>query len=164
MKDPQKTLRAVRENGTLWEALRVLGVVCVCLSVYTFGYLCAVLFVADVWRGVRFVAVCAVPFGVVSLARRLIGAPRPYEVYDLGVVPPRAGRADSFPSRHVFCAVLLGVLACPVSVRLGILTLCAGAVLGVCRVLGGIHFLRDVIAGGVLGAFAGGLGLVFLYL
>jgi len=65
----------------------------------------------------------------------------------------------SFPSRHAACAGVIAVTALKTLPPLGVfLSLVA---LGIClsRVLAGVHFLRDVVAGLLLGAGIGVLGM-----
>ncbi len=107
----------------------------------------------------------AIPFAVVSVARIFINSKRPYEVIDFDAFEwmreeRRPGR--SFPSRHVFSAFLLGVLILEHSVSLGAAVLLVGALLGVCRVLLGIHYPKDIIAGEIIGAVSGIVGLLVL--
>ena len=70
----------------------------------------------------------------------------------------RAGR--SFPSRHVFSAFLIGMLWCIYSVPLGIAAMLLGTYIALERVLLGIHFPRDVIAGAAIGVLSGLVGIL----
>ena len=52
----------------------------------------------------------------------------------------------------------------PQNIALGIGLLLLGAVLGVMRVLLGVHFIRDVVAGALIGVISGAIGLLTLLL
>ena len=106
-----------------------------------------------------------IPFVAVTLMRYFINSERPYEVFDIDEFKEmkeerKSGR--SFPSRHVFSALLIGILWLPYSVPFGVAALILGAFLGVERVLLGIHFIRDVLAGAVIGALSGLVGILIL--
>lgn len=112
----------------------------------------------DMLTGVRFILLTAIPFLLVTLLRRIVNRPRPYEVISLPELSylrkkGRAGR--SFPSRHVASAMIVGGAVIPLFPLLGVFTMIMGVALGACRVLCGRHFLRDVVAGGVIGLVAG---------
>ncbi len=101
-----------------------------------------------------------VPFVLVSIARRLIDAPRPYELYDFYPRRPKDKHGASFPSRHVFSAFVIGTLAFSCSVPLGIAVSVLGITLSVSRVLLGIHFVRDCVAGALIGVLSGVLSIL----
>ena len=62
----------------------------------------------------------------------------------------------SFPSRHAFCAFLIATMFAVVFRSFGgMVPLLLATALGVARVLEGVHFPRDVVAGAVLGVAAG---------
>ena len=116
-------------------------------------------------HGVRFVLVAAVPFVIVSCARFFINSMRPYEVYDfLEFTDKNPGKKSgkSFPSRHVFSSFLIAGLAFSFSPVLGIVGLIAGGVLAFCRVSLGIHFIKDVVFGAIIGAFSAIIGLLII--
>lgn len=111
----------------------------------------------------KIIAMTALPFIAVSVSRVLIKAPRPEELIsfeDCGLKAP-GKKGKSFPSRHVFSAMLIGTLLLGDIVWLGAIVLLLGVVLAVSRVLRGIHFIRDVIAGALIGVAAGAIGLLF---
>ena len=105
--------------------------------------------------------VSAVPFVAVSLMRSRLGGKRPYEVYtlsSLGMELPEHGGGRSFPSRHAFSAALIGVILLPDMLYVGIAVLVLWILISVSRVLLGIHFIRDVVAGSVIGLVCGVVG------
>ena len=70
----------------------------------------------------------------------------------------------SFPSRHVFSAFLIGTVLLSESIALGAIVLALGLLIALARVVLLIHFVRDVIAGAVIGVLAGVLGVIALNL
>ncbi len=165
MIDYEKMYRSVYARPRLVLLLRLLDRMAVALSVAAYAALITLSFLSDVVVGIKAVAVSAVPFVLLSFFRRILSAPRPYEVYDfaaLGLKPPRGKAGASFPSRHVFSAFLIGTLFLRTAPVLGAVVLLMGVALMACRVLSGVHFIRDCIAGALIGALSGIVGLLIL--
>ena len=98
------------------------------------------------------------PFVIVSLLRRVINAPRPYEIYDFLKISDENKSGNSFPSRHSFSVFAIGTLCLFASVPIGAVTLVLGVLLCFCRVALGLHFVRDVVVGGVIGIITSLIG------
>ncbi len=103
-----------------------------------------------------------IPYITVTVMRRLIKAPRPYELYDFYDAPPKNKRGQSFPSRHVFSAFVIATLSCVASPWLAVALFVLGACLATARVLLGIHFIRDVVAGALIGIISGIFGIIII--
>ena len=131
------------------------GIVIVFYVVYALllGWAC----VSDPWRLVPLVGVTAVGFVAVSFFRRRFNAPRPYECCAIAPLIARDGAGKSFPSRHTLSAVANAASWFVASVPVAVVLLVAAGVLAVCRVLGGVHFPRDVVAGALIGSATGAL-------
>ena len=140
--------------------LKAVSTVCALSAVLAYVFLLYERFVLSYVDAVKFILMSAVPFLLVSVARRLIDAPRPYELYDFYEKKPKKKCGSSFPSRHVFSIFLIATLALPYYLWMGISLYAIGAVLALSRVLLGVHFIRDVAAGAVIGAFAGFFGIL----
>lgn len=106
-------------------------------------------------RALPALAVPAVSFALVSVFRHCRNAPRPYELLDIQPLIHKDTRGRSFPSRHVFSVFVIAMtflwLCPPAGAAFG----AVGVLLAVCRVIGGVHFPRDVIAGAAFGVLAG---------
>lgn len=99
-------------------------------------------------------------FVAVSLFRKALNAPRPYEVFGLPPVINKKTKGKSFPSRHAFSIFVIGMTflaTCPLPWA-GWLILALGICLAIVRVLAGVHFPRDVVAGALAGIGCGVLG------
>ena len=100
-----------------------------------------------------------ISFVLVSIFRSWYDAPRPYEIP--GAEPPlikKDAPGKSFPSRHIFSIFVIAVTFFWVWPVPGVLVGIAGTVLSWCRVAGGVHFPRDVIAGALIGIGCGVIG------
>lgn len=120
-----------------------------------------VLFYLVYLRDARFWRVLLAPgisFVFVSIFRHYVNAPRPYEVVDFEPIIEKETTGNSFPSRHVFSIFVIATTLYFISKPLGILLMIAGGVLAILRVVGGVHFPRDVIAGAIIGIVSGILG------
>ena len=73
----------------------------------------------------------------------------------------RSSDPHSFPSGHAARALLIAVLALGMGpVWLAVLLCLWAPVVSLARVAMGVHYLSDVVAGGLLGAIAGGIVLL----
>lgn len=154
---------AKRESAQFWDLMGKLITLCtgICYFVTLFGrYLLAE------WKELGvLILVPGVSFGAVSIFRKIYNAQRPYEVYGFQPLIQKDTKGKSFPSRHVFSIFVIAVAIAPfypnACVGLGF----AGVILGVLRVITGVHFPKDVIAGALMGIFFGGVAnILFLCL
>lgn len=100
----------------------------------------------------------AISFVFVSIFRHYFDAPRPYEVADTQPIIEKETKGKSFPSRHVFSVFVIATTLYFIFKPLGIILMLAGILLAILRVVGGVHFPRDVIAGALIGILSGVLG------
>lgn len=96
-------------------------------------------------------------FLMVSVFRKYRNAPRPYEIYPIHPLIDKEKRGESFPSRHTFSIMLIGGLWFTISPGIGIMVLICGTGLAAIRIIGGVHFLKDVVWGAIMG-----IGMAFL--
>lgn len=106
----------------------------------------------------RVLLIPAISFVLVSLIRYYINAPRPYEVSNSVPIIKKDTKGKSFPSRHVFSVFVIASTLYYISNPLGLFLMVAGIGLAIIRVVGGVHFPRDVIVGAIIGILAGVLG------
>lgn len=155
-------LRAVYENETLSEGLRILSIFASLVSVYAVGYMLVESFLVSWERALRLALMLAVPFVLVSVVRALVKAPRPYELYDFYEKKPHRTVGKGFPSRHAFSAFAIAVAMLAFHATFAYALLLLAVVLCFCRYLLGIHFPRDLVAGALIGVASSILGLWIL--
>lgn len=109
-------------------------------------------------RFLRVLLTPAISFVIVSVFRNYINAPRPYEVSNDVPIIKKETKGKSFPSRHVFSVFVIATTLFYIFKPLGIILMLAGILLAILRVVGGVHFPRDVIAGAIIGILSGVLG------
>lgn len=160
-----KMYSAVYSRPKIAKLLQTLYTVITFLTIATYGWVIGYNVVKDFMLTVYLLVVTAIPFIAVTVVRKLINAPRPYEVFDCDelIAVRVSGKSGlSFPSRHSTSIFLIGSAFTFVIPWVGITILCLGVVLAVSRFLLGIHFLRDVIAGAIIGSVAGVIGMLIV--
>ncbi len=110
----------------------------------------------------QFIQLPAVAFIIVSIFRKLYSAKRPYEIYGFEPVIEKETKGKSFPSRHVFSIFMIAMVFTRFCLPLGLFFLFLGLVLAILRVVGGVHFIRDVFSGAAIAIFAGYVGLFLI--
>ena len=98
-----------------------------------------------------YVFIPASGFVILSFLRKKINAPRPYEEWDIKPLLDRDSPGQSMPSRHVFSASIISMACLHASLSVGLILLILSAILGLVRVLGGVHYPKDVVVGYICG-------------
>jgi membrane-associated phospholipid phosphatase len=156
----ERTFAWFRSRPRRLRALRTLNSLCTLVPYGVFPTVLAALAWKRDPNALRLALTCGVSFAALSLLRRLLNRPRPYEVYHMAPLLHKDTRGKSFPSRHVFSIFVIAVSLLYVLPRpyLGAVLLGLGVVLAAVRVLAGVHFLRDVLAGAAIGVLSAVIG------
>ena len=108
-----------------------------------------------------YVFIPATGFVILSFLRKKLNAPRPYEVWEIVPLLDRDSLGQSMPSRHVFSASIISMACLHASLSVGVILLVFSALLGLVRVLGGVHFPKDVVVGYICGLVWGVIFFLF---
>ena len=100
-------------------------------------------------------------FVILSLFRKKINHPRPYETWDIRPLLEKDSSGQSMPSRHVFSATIISMAYFHAWTLIGMILLICSGVLALVRVLGGVHYPKDVLVGYVCGLLWGFLFFLF---
>ena len=114
----------------------------------------------DFHRLLRLILIPGSGFVLLSLVRNGLKAPRPYEQWPIEPLIAREKRGDSFPSRHVFSATVIAMAGLWLAWPAGVVLLVLALLLAVARVVSGVHYPRDVVAGMLSGFLVGSLLLI----
>jgi len=90
-------------------------------------------------------------WGVSSLIKYFFSAPRPFLVLDSVNLLFQHGEFDSFPSGHTTFLVAFAVIFWFYNRRIGIFLIIISLIVGLARVIGGVHWPLDILGGFVLG-------------
>ena len=103
----------------------------------------------------KMVLIPAISFAVLSWIRAELNWPRPYEKEDIVPLIIKDTQGHSMPSRHVFSAVIIAMAYLYLIPWLGIVLLIIAGLSGWIRILGGVHYPKDVAAGYGIGILCG---------
>ena len=109
-----------------------------------------------VWKDLSaYILVPAFGFLLLTLVRKWINQPRPYETWEIVPLLDKDSSGNSMPSRHVFSATIISMACLHANLPVGLILLVLSALLGLVRVLGGVHYPKDVLAGYACGLLWG---------
>ncbi|WP_244834730.1 phosphatase PAP2 family protein [Clostridium sp. BJN0001] len=118
------------------------------------------LFLSKDTRFIKCIIIPAFSFIILTVFRKAINAKRPYEVFNIDPIIKRDKKGSSFPSRHVFSVFIIALMHYYIFKPIGIFLFIVGTLLALMRVLGGVHFLKDVFFGALIGILFGYIGLI----
>lgn len=108
-----------------------------------------------------YILIPGISFVLVSVIRDRINWKRPYEDWPIEPLIHKDTKGHSMPSRHVFSAAVISMCWLSISTPAGVILLCMTVCSAAVRVLGGVHYPRDVAAGLLIGIAAGALLWIF---
>ena len=160
----ERVLRRVYSSRRMSVSLKIISHASVLISVAAFILVLVTSYLKEPMLALRVALAGGIPFVIVTVIRRAVNAPRPYELYSFYDVPPKNKRGQSFPSRHVFSSFTVAVLSVTVSPILTAVLALVGLLLAMARVLLGMHFIRDAVCGALIGILSGVCGLLIIVL
>lgn len=113
----------------------------------SYGILIVFMFFSDIKIFARITLSPLTVFAIVTFFRKIFNRPRPYEKFATTSVFGKNKKGESMPSRHTACAFIIAMAFMYVSIPIGIAYLIISAFIMISRVLAGVHFISDVIAG-----------------
>ncbi len=158
----ESLLYSVYKNKSLSEILHILSYVVVFFTAYALFWHILDTIKDSPLDVIPIFITTGIPFIAVSVMRCFINAPRPYELFDFYEKKPKEKKGKSFPSRHVFSIFVIATILFRWNIFVGIGLIAGGILLAVVRVLLGIHFIRDVVAGALIGIICGIIGMLVI--
>lgn len=116
----------------------------------------------EILRALRVIAVPALTFALVTYLRNRWNSSRPYEDFDIDPIIPKSEQGRSMPSRHVSSAVIIACALAWLHMDWGVLAFAASAVVAFTRIVGGVHYPRDVAVAVAISLVCGILGFVII--
>ncbi len=163
-----KMTQPFRDNPDMAKGIHIANKLCTGIMYLAYPLLLVYLFffgkLSSYFSFTKALLVPAVSFVLLTVVRALINRPRPYEAFEVQPVIPKDTKGNSFPSRHVFSATIIAmtfVLMSPWS-WLGLIFLCVSVLLAVVRVVSGVHYISDVVAGLAIAILASIIGYLLI--
>ena len=152
----QNIMNFFEEHASWKSALVMMNRLCTLFVVISFPLLLLYLLIQ---RKPELAEVIIIPmnaFIILTVFRSLINRPRPYEKFQTPSAIHKEKTGNSFPSRHVFSAfmIALTVFIYGPWLWVGILLLVVATLIAFIRVISGVHFVSDVLAGFLFAAAA----------
>ena len=114
------------------------------------------------WKGLlAFILLPAIGFALLSAIRKRLNQARPYEKWSIQPLLAKDTSGKSMPSRHVFSATVISMCLLYFFWLPGLLCLLLSAGLAAVRVIGGVHYPKDVLIGYFCGIFWGSILFLF---
>ena len=118
-------------------------------------------FLTEGWKGLlASFFLPAIGFGLLSAIRKRLNQARPYEKWAIQPLLAKDTSGKSMPSRHVFSATVISMCLLYFFWLPGLICLLLSAGLALVRVIGGVHYPKDVVIGYLCGICWG--ALIFL--
>lgn len=146
-----------RRNANRARALHIINEILSDIILLAYPALIIFLFLTATPKWYVDVIVPFVGFVVVTVFRKIFNRKRPYEKFEIAPVIPKDKKGQSFPSRHVFSAFIIACtfFGCSPFKVVGIIFFIFAFIISIIRVISGVHFISDVLAGAVFAiAFA----------
>ena len=153
-----------REHLGMAKGIHMANKICTMSMYVSYPLLVCYLFLNQDKNALAALLVPAIGFVTLTLFRACINRPRPYETFATPPVIPKDTRGKSFPSRHVFSAMVIAMTFLLVSPwqLIGILFIILTVLLGVVRVLSGVHYISDVVAGAAYALVVAVIGYIVI--
>ena len=133
------------------------------LMVIGYGVAAAIVFFHGSRRMLAAVIIVpAVTLLLCTVFRKVVNAPRPYEQMKINPLIVKHKKGQSFPSRHMVSAGVLAVTAWYVNRPLGLTMFLVTLAMGILRPIAGVHYIKDVVAGTLIGIICGIVGFWLL--
>lgn len=91
-------------------------------------------------------------FMLATFFRYFFNSKRPYEVMRISPLIRKNSSGRAFPSRHVACAFAIAAAIYYVAPAFGVVFFVVAFLIALIRVIGGVHFISDVLFGALLSA------------
>ncbi|MBQ3665051.1 MAG: phosphatase PAP2 family protein [Lachnospiraceae bacterium] len=110
----------------------------------------------------RIVLVPVITFLACTVFRKFLNKSRPYERMEIHPLIIKNKKGQSFPSRHTVSAVIIAMSALYTNVVFGVVMLFIAMIVGALRIMAGVHYVKDVVAGILMGVLFGVMGFYII--
>ena len=112
---------------------------------------------------VRAIVVPLLCYLFVTIMRAIINAPRPYTSYDIDPLINKDTPGHSMPSRHMASAIIIALTVFwSIGPVWGSIALIICLAIAYVRIVGGVHYPRDIVVGAIIAALFALVGFVLI--
>ena len=154
----EKLLKPFKKNKAAATALNIVNKTLTAFVYVSYPSLLFYLFLFEREKLIKSVLVPAIMLAVVSALRKIIDRPRPYSAFNTESVIKKEKQGESMPSRHTFSVFIIAMTFLYTIPMLSVPLFAAGIILGTVRILGGVHYPSDILAGAAIGLVFGAVG------
>ena len=148
-----------RKNKFRCNSIKILCKYSPILVILIYIFTIAFLYLRNDKRLMLFIIIPAINLIFISVLRKILNRPRPYDVYDYEPLTNyKRGKGQSFPSRHTASAFIIGMACLYLNHTYGVIMIFIAVIVGITRILSGVHFPKDVMAGATISILFGVLG------
>lgn len=117
------------------------------IVVFIYSITVLILFINKNQKLVMFLFVPASNFLFITILRKILNKPRPYDLFDhIPLVKYTKGKGKSFPSRHTSSAFIIAVSYFYIhNTYLALIMLLIASIIALSRIAAGVHFPKDVV-------------------
>lgn len=109
---------------------------------------------------IKTLTIPAVTLISVTVLRMIINKPRPYEAMSINPLIKKDTKGKSFPSRHAASIFTIAMASFTLHPALAYSLLAIGVIMITSRVIAGVHYISDVIAGALFAVILSLIGLL----
>ena len=158
-----KMVNNVKEHKRLVRGLIFANQILTGIVYISFPVLLVALSYNKMWdKLIRIILVCGIPFILLSIFRYFFNAKRPYAMYDYEPIVAKEKEGQSMPSRHVFSAFVIAFAFAYINWKFSIIFFVVALLIAVHRVIVGVHFIKDVVVGALVGIASGIIGFCII--
>ena len=159
-----KMTQPFRDYPEMAKGIHIANKLCTGVMYLAYPVLLLYLFVTKDAGLIRSILVPGISFVLLSLFRAAVNRPRPYEKFAVAPVIKKDTKGNSFPSRHVFSAAIIAMTVLLMSPwnGLGIVFLIVSVALAIVRVVSGVHYISDVLAGIAVAILSAVVGYILI--
>lgn len=113
----------------------------------------------------EFLKFAIVPFVVLFFTitiRYIFNTKRPYEMFSFTPVAKRTKEGHSFPSLETALSFVIGIGFLYLNTGVGTIMIIMATIVGLIKILSGMHFIKDVLFGGLIGIIFGVIGFFII--
>lgn len=103
----------------------------------------------------KVVVIPFITFMFVTVFRKIVNKKRPYTAEDITPLICRDKKGESFPSRHTASLAIISMAGIYCNLTLGIILWIMTIIQGLVRILCGVHYPKDIIAGIIISILFG---------